>query len=334
MIDQFTKLIPTAVSDYLPDALGKLDYAPDALDNLGHWEKMAAKLPGAVTIIVSALVLHWVVIGLLKLTKKFKTRRETDPEAIKRIDTVSRVARYAATVLIYLFAIMLVFDQLGVAVAPLLGAAGIVGIAVGFGAQTLVKDYFTGLFLIIENQLRQGDVVEVGGKSGFVEEVTLRYVRLRDYQGNVHFVPNSLITTVTNMSRGFAFAVLDIGVAYKENTDVCLNLMREVSHEMRNDPAFALKMLEPIEVAGVEALGASAVVLRARIKVPPMEQWTVKREFLRRIKMAFDRAGIEIPFPHLKIYGDAGAGTSMLTAPAAMEIKDASAQDDKAPQQS
>ena len=176
-----------------------------------------------------------------------------------------------------------------------------VGIAIGFGAQTLVKDYFTGFFLLLENQVRHGDVVEAGGKAGVVEELTLRYLRLRDYSGNVHFVPNSNISTVTNMSMGFAYAVIDAGIAYGENVERVIAVMRDVGRAMRVDPLSTPRILDDPEIAGVDQLADSAVVIRCRFRVAPLEQWNVRREYLQRLKEAFDREGIEIPYPHRKI---------------------------------
>ena len=196
----------------------------------------------------------------------------------------------------------MILGELGISIAPILGAAGVAGLAIGFGAQSLVKDFFTGFFLLLENQMRQGDVVEAGGKAGVVEEITLRYVRMRDYDGNVHFVPNGNITTVTNMTRDFAYAVIDVGIAYRENIDQALDVMRQVGAELRADSEFALKIREDLEIAGVNKWADSAVILRSRFKVAPIEQWGVRREYLRRLKSAFDHAGIEIPFPHLTLY--------------------------------
>ena len=192
---------------------------------------------------------------------------------------------------------MLVLGELGVSLAPILGAAGVVGLAIGFGAQSLVKDYFTGFFILFEDQIRTGDVVTIAKISGAVEDITLRHVRLRDYDGNVHFIPNSLITTVTNMSRGFAHAVMDVGVAYRENVDEVMAEMHEVGRAMRADPAFRKLIVDDLEMAGVERLDQSAVVIRCRIKVAPLQQRTVRREYLRRVKSAFDAHGIEIPYP-------------------------------------
>ena len=256
---------------------------------------------------VAAIVaVAWIVAHVLqRLIRGFRekvARRLDDPEAIKRAATLGRVFRYLVALIVSLIAGMLVLGELGVSVAPILGAAGVVGLAVGFGAQSLVKDYFAGFFVLLEDQIRQGDVVEVAGKSGFVEEVTLRYVRLRDYDGNVHFVANGLITTVTNMSRGHAQSVIDVGIAYRENVDEAFGVMREVAARMRADPAFAPRILDDLEIAGVERWSDSAVVLRCRFRVAPLEQWAVRREFLRRLKRAFDERGIEIPFPHLTVY--------------------------------
>jgi len=230
-------------------------------------------------------------------------RRQGSREDEQRIRTLSRVIRYALTVVVTVVTGLLILGEFGISVAPILGAAGVVGIAVGFGAQTLVKDYFTGFFLLLENQIRIGDVVDAGGKAGLVEELTLRYLRLRDYDGNVHYIPNSNITIVTNMSLGFAYAVIDAGVAYGEDIARVIEVMRAVAAEMRRDDMFGAKILDEFEVAGVDKWADSAVVIRCRFKVSPLEQWNVRREYLQRLKVAFDREGIEIPLPHLKVVG-------------------------------
>jgi len=205
-------------------------------------------------------------------------------------------------VLISAIAVMLVLTELGISIAPVLAAAGVLGLAIGFGAQSLVKDYFSGLFLLLEDQIRHGDIVEAGGKAGLVEEVTLRYVRMRGYDGNVHFVPNGQIDTVTNMTRDFSYAVVDVGVAYREQVDDVFEVIRRVAGSLREDEAFRPLILEDVDIAGVDRWADSAVVIRLRIKVRPLQQWAVKREFLRRLKAAFDAQGIEIPYPHLTLY--------------------------------
>jgi small conductance mechanosensitive channel len=223
-------------------------------------------------------------------------------ETVKRAETLGRVFRYIATVIICLLTGTLILSELGVSVAPILGAAGVAGLAVGFGAQSLVKDYFTGFFLLVEDQIRQGDVVELGQHAGFVEEVTLRYVQLRDYDGRVHFVPNGSITSVVNMGRGHAQAVIDIGVAYSTNLDDAMAVMKTVASEMRADPLYTQRILDDLEMAGVERWADSSIIIRARFRVGPLEQWAVRREYLRRLKYAFDDKVIEIPFPQVTLH--------------------------------
>ena len=256
--------------------------------------------------ILIILAVAWIATWLLhRAIREFRVRvisRMDDRESIKRAETLGRVFRYTASVVIGLIAIMLVLSEVGVSVAPILGAAGVAGLAIGFGAQSLVKDYFTGFFLLLENQIRQGDVVKIGDHAGLVEEVTLRFVQLRDYEGNVHFVPNGTITTVINMSRGFAQAVVDIGVAYKEDLDQVMDIMRDVADGLQEDEEYSQRILDKFELAGVERWENSAVVIRGRFRVMPLEQWNVKREYLRRLKYAFDEHGIEIPFPHLTLH--------------------------------
>ncbi len=227
-------------------------------------------------------------------------------EGAQRIRTLSRVLRYSLTVLVSVITALLILGEFGISVAPLLGAAGVAGIAIGFGAQSLVKDYFTGFFLLLENQIRIGDVIEVADKTGSVEELTLRYLRLRDYFGNVHYIPNGQITVVTNMSVGYAYAVIDLSVAYGEDIEQVSQIMRDTGEQLRNDPILGPKILSEIEIAGVDQWADSAIVIRCRFQVAPNEQWRIRREYLRYAKAAFDRVGIEIPFPHLKIVSAAG----------------------------
>lgn len=256
--------------------------------------------------VVIILALAWLLMvlsrKLIRLFRNYMNSRAASNEDVKRIETLARAFSYIATVAISLVAGMLALSELGISIAPILGAAGVVGIAVGFGAQSLIKDYFNGFFLLLENQIRQGDVVEVAGKGGLVEEVTLRYVRLRDYEGSVHYIPNGLIDTVTNRSRGYAYAVVDVRIAYRESIEEAFEVMREVGAQMRASEAFTTKILDDIEIAGVDNWADSAVTLRCRFKTAALEQWGVRREFLRRLKDAFDARGIEIPYPHLTLY--------------------------------
>ena len=253
-------------------------------------------------ILLLAWLLLWLSRRAIRIFAKFATRNANDPEDHKRVQTLSRVFRYFTTVVIVAMTGMAVLSQIGISIAPILGAAGVIGIAVGFGAQSLVKDFFSGFSILLENQIRQGDVVTIAGKSGVVESITLRTVRLRSYEGNVHFIPTGSIDTVTNMSMEFAQAVLEIGVAYRENVDEVFEVMRETARAMREDPGFGAKIVDDLEIAGVDRWADSSVMIKARIKCRPLEQWAVRREYLRRLKHAFDARGIEIPFPHVTLY--------------------------------
>jgi len=256
--------------------------------------------------IIVILVLAWVLLlvsrKLIGLFRDFLKKSAASAEDERRIETLARIFRYVATVLITLVAGMLVLSELDISIAPFLGAAGVVGIAVGFGAQSLVKDFFSGFFMLLENQVRVGDAVELAGKLGVVEEVTLRNTVLRDNEGNVHYIPNGEITVVTNKSRGYAFALIDVGVAYREDLDEVYAVIRATGAELRADPETGPKILEDIEIQGVQDWADSAVIVRCRIKTVAMEQWAVRRIFLARLKKAFDVHGIEIPYPHVTLY--------------------------------
>jgi small-conductance mechanosensitive channel len=269
------------------------------------WSEMNG--PAAAVLRIAMIVLGaWIAKGLLLraiggLRKRIADRLD-DREAAQRAETLGRVFRYLVTVVIGLITAMLVLAELGVSLAPILGAAGVVGLAVGFGAQSLVKDFVTGFFLLLENQIRQGDVIALEGHSGMVEEITLRFVRLRDYEGHVHYVPNGQITTVVNMTRGFGNAVFEIGVAYREDIDEVMAVMRTVATQLRADAAFAQRIQDDLDIAGVDRWDDSAVIIRCRIRCEAQQQWGVKREYLKRLKAAFDEHGIEIPFPHMTLY--------------------------------
>lgn len=280
-----------------------IDLIPDkTLQFVQSWA--SANAPHALRI---GLILG-VALGLLRAIRVLVPRirehlanRQESIEDAKRIQTIMRVAHYLLSLTTLGVAALLVMSEIGISLAPILGAAGIVGIALGFGAQTLVKDYVSGFLLLIENQIRVGDMIEVGGKSGIVEEVSLRFVRLRDYGGNVHFIPNGAISVITNQSLGFAFAVLDISITYGSDIDAAMGIMRKVDEEMRADKEQAARILGPLEIAGVDQWADSSLVIRGRIQVKPLEQWNVRREYLKRLKLAFDASGLEIPLPRMKL---------------------------------
>jgi small conductance mechanosensitive channel len=226
----------------------------------------------------------------------------SNEEIEKRVQTLlSILTTLGKAVLLSLVAVILL-AKLGVEVAPIIAGAGIAGLAVGFGAQELVRDVISGFFMLLEDQVRTGDVAVINGTGGLVEAMTLRTIALRDLSGVVHVFQNGKINTLANTTKGWSAAVVDIGVAYKEDTDRVSAVMKEVAEEMRSDEIMGPKFLEPIEILGVDAFGDSAVKIRARIKTHPSQQWGVGREYRRRLKMAFDARGIEIPFPHRTLY--------------------------------
>jgi small conductance mechanosensitive channel len=223
--------------------------------------------------------------------------RRADGANSTRAKTIIPIVR---NILFMVFAIMftlVLLSEIGINILPLLAGAGIVGVAVGFGAQTMVKDFLSGFTLILEDVMRVGDVVNIGGYGGLVEKITLRKVQLRDYNGSVYTVPFSEIKTVTNLTKDFSMYQIDIGVSYKDDPDKVFEVMRKVDEEMRNDPSYQSLMLAPIEIAGVDRFADSSVIIKARLKTTPINQWTVGREYNRRMKKAFAENNIEIPFP-------------------------------------
>lgn len=281
------------VSGFLANQLGT---------EIPGWAQALVSLTNVFLILLMAWVLMGVASRVLRALNRRMVAKTEEIEDRKRIETLIRVFRYIASVVIGALTIMLILSEIGISIAPILATAGVAGLAVGFGAQSLVKDYFTGFVMLMENQIRVGDSVEVGGRSGLVEEVTLRYVRLRDIEGAVHYIPNGVITSVTNRSRQYAFALMDVSVAYKEDLDRVFAVMRQVGADLQHDSEFSDRILEDLEVAGVQDWAESAVVIRCRFKVRALEQATVRREFLRRLKAAFDEQGIEIPFPSRTVF--------------------------------
>ncbi|HEV8712933.1 MAG TPA: mechanosensitive ion channel family protein [Candidatus Binatia bacterium] len=222
-------------------------------------------------------------------------------EQQKRAQTLSEIVQAAATTVLFVITAMLVLGEIGVNIAPLLAAAGIGGLAIGFGAQNLVRDLITGFFLLLEDQIRVGDVVKVGEKSGLVEQLGLRVLILRDCDGSVHMIPNGSITTVTNLTRDFSYAVLHIGVSYHTDIDEAVAVLMQVGADLRHDPQFAADLLGDLQVVGIDDFADAQVKLTLRLKTLPSKQWQVSRALRRRIKKAFDernipmREGLQLP---------------------------------------
>ncbi len=219
-----------------------------------------------------------------------------------RVRSLLPVLRNAIFIVLATMMALITLSELGINIAPLLAGAGVVGLAIGFGAQTLVKDVITGAFILFEDSVAVGDIVRVGNYSGLVEALSIRSIRLRDFNGNVYTVPFSSVSEITNMTKDFSFYAFDLGVAYREDTDEVSEVLRQIGREMMEDPQFGPLIMAPLEVVGVDRFADSAVIIKGRIKTYPIRQWVVGRELNRRIKKRFDELGIEIPFPHTTVY--------------------------------
>jgi small conductance mechanosensitive channel len=235
-------------------------------------------------------------------------RRHADGPLVeldKRAETLGGIFRKTSAVLIWILAFVMVLREAGFDIGPILAGAGVVGVAVGFGAQSLVRDLIGGLFLLVENQIRVNDVAVINGVSGLVEEINLRTTVLRSLDGTVHVFPNGTINSLANMTRGYSYYVFSLNVTYEEDTDRVVEALKAVAAEMIQEKDYQKKILEPLEVFGVDQFAPSSIVIKARIKTAPMEQWTVGREMNRRIKKRFDELGIVMPFPQQTVhFGD------------------------------
>jgi small-conductance mechanosensitive channel len=273
-----------------------------SVDTLSRW-----LLGSGLHIVLIALLTYAVVQISATVVRRLEQQivRSDGPDALelaKRTRTLGGLVHNVITALVSGIAVLMILQELNINIMPLLTGAGIAGLAVGFGAQTLVRDIISGFFIILENQVRVGDVAEIDGTGGIVEAIGLRTITLRDLSGTVHIFPNGAINKIANMTKDYSYYLIDMGVAYKEDTDKVVAVMRDVADELASDPAFGQSILAPLEVLGVDAFADSSVTIKVRLKTLPLKQWEVGREYRRRIKKAFDARGIEIPFPHLSVY--------------------------------
>jgi len=252
-----------------------------------------------------------VLIALSQMSKWIVRRMERfvpekDPlqasEAKKRAQTVGNILRHALLIFLSFIAILMILGELGIQLGPLLATAGIGALAIGFGAQSLVKDVISGFFIILENQYRIGDAIEVAGVSGLVESLSLRRTVLRDLEGRVHTIPNGEIKVVSNLSKEWSRSVIDVGISYKEDIDRVIDLLSQIGRELEAEEPYRSAVLEPLQILGVERFGESQLVIRVMVKTAPLKQWEVGRELRRRIKNRFDEKGIQIPFPHRMLF--------------------------------
>lgn len=265
---------------------------------------VVAHAPRILLVVVLCLVAVRIVRVLTTRMEKLVDDGDDSVTTAKeqRAKTLSSIINNSTKVVVALVGGMMVLQEIGFQVGPLIASVGIFGLAVGFGAQNLVRDIVTGFFIILENQYGVGDVIKVCGIGGVVEDINLRVTTLRDVEGVVHYIPNGQIDAVSNMTKGWSRALVHVGVAYRENVDRVMEVLRGACDEIKADPEFAPMLLDDFEIPGVEKLDDSAVVIRVMVKTRPLKQWDVMREMRRRIKNRLDEEGIEIPFPQMSVW--------------------------------
>jgi len=276
------------------------------VDKVQEW--MLLELPVIFGLIIGLLVVLRIAKYAIKrfnktLLKHAVKKEKVDAlEAEKRINTLMGIVWDIVKIIMIAIVAMILLQKIGVNIAPILASAGIIGLAVGFGAQELVKDFISGFFILLENQVRTGDIAIINGTSGLVEDIRLRTITLRDLSGVVHIFQNGKIDSLSNRTKVWSAAVFDIGVAYKEDAQQVMDIMKTTGEQLKLDPEFQDKIIEPIEILGLDQFADSAQVIKARLKTKPSMQWIVTREYNKRLKVAFDNENIEIPFPHTTIY--------------------------------
>ncbi|HCW75916.1 MAG TPA: mechanosensitive ion channel protein MscS [Candidatus Marinimicrobia bacterium] len=281
-----------------------------------HWEILVIGVIEVILILIGTrillAVLHRIIQGTQTRVLKSHQKENSGSETEKRLNTLFTLIWQGIALAVWLTGALIILDKIGIEIGPILAGAGILGLAVGFGAQNLVKDVISGFFIILENQIRVGDVAILDGTSGLVEKINFRTTVLRDLSGVVHVFPNGSINLISNMTKEWSAHVFQIGVAYKENTDDVTAHIKQVLADLAQDAEFGPLILEEPEIFGVDQLGDSAVVIKGRVKTVPGEQWKVGREFIRRVKLQFDAHNIEIPFPHQTLYWGEGQNPTKL----------------------
>jgi small conductance mechanosensitive channel len=255
-----------------------------------------------VLIVVFTLILIKVIKVMSNRLSSLFLKKKDDDESEKRAKTLTSVIQNFLIILVIVVAAITIIGQLGVEIAPLLATAGIAGVAIGFAGQSLIKDIINGFFLLLWDQIRVGDVVKISDKGGLVEMINLKMTVLRDLDGGVHYIPNGSIDIVTNKTKDYSRYVFEIGIAYREDVDEVIDIIRELDNELRKDPDFKGDILEPLEIFGLDNFADSAIIIKARTTTKPRQQWRIGREFNRRLKKKFDEEDIEIPFPHTTLY--------------------------------
>ena len=280
----------------------------DIIDRLAEILRVDGEgLLRAIFRVLGIWILAWLGLRVVRLTAERIERSVDDGDDSitttreRRGQTISQLLRSFGRALIITIAILLTFNVF-INIAPILAGAGILGLAVSFGAQSLVRDIISGFFILSENQFGLGDVIEVAGKAGVVEKMTLRVVVLRDLEGAMHIIPNGELKVVTNRTRGWARAVVDIGVPYNVDVDRAIAVVSDEASQFSNDSVWAIQLDGPLEVLGVESLGENAMVIRTLIRTQPGSQWNAGREFRRRLILRLEREGIQIPVPERRVH--------------------------------
>lgn len=259
--------------------------------------------------VVAIVVLAWIVARSASLAARRLERSVSHSgpgaeERTRRVQTLARITRKTVGILVTATAALMILRETGIDITPVLTGAGVAGLAVGFGAQTLVRDVISGFFLLLEDQVRVGDVVTVNGQAGLVEELNLRTIVLRDIEGTVHVFPNGEVKTLANRSKDFSFYVLDVPIRSDEDADRVIEILRAVSASLVGEPPFDAHVLEPLEVFGVDSFGSGNLIVRARLKTAAQQQWAVGRELRKRVARALAEAGIEMPGSRLDVHVD------------------------------
>ena len=255
--------------------------------------------------LVVVIVLIWLLNAISRNLEKVILKRSDalhDKEAQKRVKTLMSIGRGIMRLILWTIFALILLKRIGIEIGPIIASAGIAGIAIGFGAQELIRDFLAGFFVLLDNQIRTDDIVVINGTTGVVEKIELRTIRLRDHSGVVHIFQHGKVNTLSNMTKEWSALVFEIGVAYKEDVDTVIAIMKSVGEDLEKDSRFSGNILEPISILGVEQFANSSIQLKVRIKTQTGEQWQTRREYMRRLKYAFDKKGIEIPFPHTTLY--------------------------------
>lgn len=332
-LDLYFRIDESAVRGYDPHFVA--DISVDSLVHEAHFENMAVSWESNSTNILTpqfwhdllSRTLRWLVYELpvvifiilififakrllgfsfkkINLVARNRVGASEDidsEEALKRVDTITGILHGVIDIVLWSIFVLILLSKFNINIAPILASAGILGLAVGFGAQELVRDFISGFFILLEDQLRTGDMAIINGTTGVVEKIELRTVTLRDASGVVHIFQNGKINSLSNMTKEWSAIVLEIGVAYKESVDRVIKIMKEVGAELRASHLGHM-MLDDVEVWGLDSFADSAVVIKLVLKTRPMKQWRIKREYQRLLKIRFDAEGIEIPFPHVTLY--------------------------------